>query len=230
MSSQIAKSVPRRSNSSGFTIIELMIATLVFSIVLLVVTAGIVQFSKAYYKGAITAKTQDTTRSIIDSVSQSIQFGVSSPQGSPEANGTSISYLCAGGNKFIFTPGVQYKTGPPEYTNAGVYMVPSIGICEGPTVTLPSDGKQLLNEYMRVTDLTLTGVSDTLYTIAVTVAYGDNDLFCDRRDDATCNVTSPVLSDTALADLGSNIRCRQLSGSEFCAVSSLSTTVRKRIQ
>lgn len=224
------KPIVRHSDSSGFTIIELMIATLVFSIVLLVVTAGIVQFSKAYYKGAITAKTQDTTRSIIDSVAQSVQFGVASPQESPESVGTAISFLCAGGNKFIFTPGVQYKTGPPEYTNAGVYMVPSVGICEGPAATLPPDGKQLLNEYMRVTNLTLNGVSDTLYTIAVTVAYGDNDLFCDRRDDATCNVTSPILSDAALADLGANIRCKQLSGSEFCAVSSLSTTVRKRIQ
>jgi len=224
------KSATLRSNSFGFTIIELMIATLVFSIVLLVVTAGIVQFSKAYYKGAITAKTQDTTRSIIDSVAQSVQFGVSSPQESPESVGTAISFLCAGGNKFIFTPGVQYQTGPPVYANAGVYMVTSVGICEGPTATLPTDGKQLLNEYMRVTDLTLTGISDTLYSISVTVAYGDNDLFCDRRDDSSCAATSPTLSDAALADLRSNIRCRQVSGSEFCAVSSLSTTVRKRIQ
>src|SRR5687768_12937296 len=63
-----------KPKNSGFTIIELMIATVVFSTILLIITGGIVQIGKAYYKGVISARTQNTTRQLTDEVTRNLQF------------------------------------------------------------------------------------------------------------------------------------------------------------
>ncbi len=214
--------------SSGFTIIELMIATLVFATVLLVVTTGIIQFTRSYYRGATVAKTQDTARTIMDTVAQSIQYGNPLPTvvdvaGTPQ-------FFCAGGYQFIFTKGVQYKLEPLQPSNVGLFLVSAPSECETPN-PLPADNRrQLLNNNMRLLELDQNHAGNGLYSVAVTVAYGDNDLLCDSSTPETCEQAAATLSDVNLAAAGSKVRCKQQAGSEFCAVSTLSTTVKKRIQ
>lgn len=58
----------------GFTIIELMISTVVFSLVLLAASAAIIQIGKKYYKGITNARTQEVARSTVDEIAQSLQF------------------------------------------------------------------------------------------------------------------------------------------------------------
>src|SRR6185312_7743076 len=67
--------IKSRVQSQGFTILELMIAASVFSIILLVVAVGVINFTNSYYKGITTSKTQDAARSIMNTLTQSIQFG-----------------------------------------------------------------------------------------------------------------------------------------------------------
>jgi type II secretory pathway pseudopilin PulG len=216
-------------SSAGFTIVELMIATLVFSMILLVVTTGIIQFTKSYYRGANVAKTQDAARSIIDNISQSIQYGntniVINNAGTPQ-------YICAGGYKFIFTKGIKYEGGTPVSANAGMFLVADpVGTCLV-SDPLPSGGRQLLNRNMRLTNVAVAEVDPArgIYSVAVTVAYGDNDLLCNRTVASTCLPTATTLSNVALTSAGANVRCKQQAGSEYCAVSTLSTTVKKRLQ
>ncbi len=61
-------------DSGGFTVIELMIATIVFAVILLVVTAGVLQFTRQYYKGINSSNTQAAARAIIDDMTRAIQF------------------------------------------------------------------------------------------------------------------------------------------------------------
>src|SRR3990172_9120101 len=63
-----------RKGVGGFTIVELMIATTIFSVILLIVTFGMLQIGRTYYKGITLTKTQNAARSIIDTISQDIQF------------------------------------------------------------------------------------------------------------------------------------------------------------
>ena len=63
-----------RKNKQGFTILELLIATTVFSVVLLIVSAGIIYIGKVYYRTVTQNKAQEATRSIVEQVAQSIQF------------------------------------------------------------------------------------------------------------------------------------------------------------
>ena len=53
-----------QSSQSGFTIVELMIATLVFAMVLLVITVGVMSFTRAYYRGINQSNTQRVARAV----------------------------------------------------------------------------------------------------------------------------------------------------------------------
>ncbi|MEI7838302.1 MAG: prepilin-type N-terminal cleavage/methylation domain-containing protein [bacterium] len=61
-------------NHGGFTIIELMIATAIFSFVLIVLTENIISISGQYYQGLIQTQTLQTTKNIIQSISQNLQL------------------------------------------------------------------------------------------------------------------------------------------------------------
>jgi prepilin-type N-terminal cleavage/methylation domain-containing protein len=61
-------------SQKGFTIIELMISTVIFSLVLLGASAAIIQIGKKYSKGITYARTQEVARSTVDEIAQSLQF------------------------------------------------------------------------------------------------------------------------------------------------------------
>jgi len=86
------------SNLNGFTIIELLVATLVFSIVLVVVLAAFVQISRLYYKGVSMANTQNDTRIITQDLENDIQYSSKVPSGI-DVNfhkGAAIGSFCVG--------------------------------------------------------------------------------------------------------------------------------------
>src|SRR5665647_1469166 len=64
----------RKHQQSGFTMVELLIAMTVFSVVVIVITVSVIQFSKQYYKGVISTATQNSARTIIDDIARSIEF------------------------------------------------------------------------------------------------------------------------------------------------------------
>lgn len=216
-------------SAKGFTIVELMIATIIFATILLIITTGVIQFTRAYYKGAVVAKTQDTARSVMDAVTQSVQFGNATP--SPVLAGTvpDSIFFCAGGYRFYSTLGITYNVDSANLNNAGVYLTRSGSTCDSPTGTLDTGGRQLLNNDMRVTQLDLQDAGDKMYTISVTVAYGADDLLCDSANNATCDPGATALTSAQLTSAGEGVRCKIQRGSEFCAVSTLSTVVKKRL-
>jgi prepilin-type N-terminal cleavage/methylation domain-containing protein len=219
-----------KNNESGFTIIELMIATGVFSVVLLLCATAVIQVGRIFYKGTIVNKTQNTSRSIIDDVTQAIQFGGS-------------------------TAGSFYQTGAVTYT-FGTQNIPVSSVCLGdirysyvlrtdPTLTtvdfqLPhvfwkdrrsgaactprnitsadfggagggTSGQELLDKSMNVSKFVVTQPTTgaTLWKIELTATYGATyDLFTDSNFD----VCKP-----------------NRSGGQFCAVSTITTYATRRL-
>ncbi len=76
-------------DTRGFTIVELMIATVVFSLVMVICLVGMVQVSRAYYKGITISKTQEAGRFLMDEISSTIQFSGSSIN--PNNDGTVVA-------------------------------------------------------------------------------------------------------------------------------------------
>ena len=202
----------------GFTIIELLVATAVFAVVLIVVTTGIVQVTRVYYKGLTEANTQDTARNIMDIISQSIQFsGDDVTTTSPSTPGVAAQF-CVGSQQFSYTLGYQVvdNPDPTKFQTYHALVVREVGTCStgtaGQNVRLQTvTGRELLNPRMRLSNLSVTSVGTNLYKVDVRIVYGDDDL-----------LDNPTTATAA---------CQSVqSGRQFCAVSSLSTVVQKRVE
>lgn len=224
----------------GFTIVELMVATLVFAVILVVITVGVLHFTNAYYRGVNSSSTQNTARSIIDTVSQAVQFGggdfgcTPTTAAPPPNNCPNATTYCIGNLQFDFLKGrkldgsaVKDALYQSPHNGAGCTAV--AGLAGGVSVT---NGKELLANNMRLSDLKVTKLSNGLYSIAVRIAYGDDDLFCvPSLNGATGGCKQgdgPMTSAILLANV-SAIQCKSTAGSQFCAISELSTTVQTRI-
>lgn len=232
---------PASSRQTGFTIIELMIAMMVFSVILIVVTAGILNFSKQYYKGVIANQTQNTARAIIDDVARAIQFNSGgvyalNKHAVSDPPGPIVGYCLGESRRYSFAINRQVSnkvTLGPQQSRYGLTADTVSGCSTGTpalkTATMSSgtglaNFRELLGENMRLNKFSITQ-TDGLYTITVKVMYGDNDLLCSPSVECTkTGVTVP--SDLSKPD----VQCRLTSGSQFCAISELSTTVKKRVQ
>lgn len=201
----------KRLNNRGFTIIELLIATIVFSVVLLLVTGAIIQFSKIYYKGTIQARTQETARTVLQEVSQAVQFSANDPVSVSVPDGdTKKGYLCAGGRSYTYVLNKQLGSGSDQAKH--VMVSSSDGSCKAfegmDQAALPLGSRELLGERMQLVDINIQQIGTTkLYQVSVHVVYGENgDLAADKK---SCNLN--------------------IVGGQFCAVSYLTTTVVRRL-
>jgi len=205
--------------SQGFTILELMIAASVFSIILLVVAVGVLNFTNSYFKGITTSKTQDAARSVMNTLTQSIQFGQTVTL--PTYNSSADTWgMCIDNTLYAFRLGQQVTdTAPQPGINQGYHgLVASSGCtlpASLPTTQTLNNGRELLGEHMRLNTLSVTQ-SGNLYTIHVRIISGDNDLL-------TPNVTGSTDWATTTET------CSGSAGTQFCAVADLTTTVEKRL-
>lgn len=199
------------SNTRGFTIVELLIATLVFSVILLTVTVGIIQITRVYYKGINEANTQDTARGVMDTISQAIQFSGSTVSPTvASAPGASTSF-CVGNQQFSYKLGYQLVENSPgtNQTTKALWQSTASGCTGNPAAA--ASGIELLSPKMRLANLTVTQVNGdpNIWKVSVRVVYGDDDL-----------LNNPT---------GTNASCKGDKGQQFCSVSELTTTVVKRV-
>lgn len=203
-------SKPPLLNQKGFTIAELMIATLVFSVVLLIATTSIIEVGHTYYKGINEANTQDTARTIMENIGQAIQFGGGTITATQTAQPGTMQQFCVGNQQYSYDLGAQLVTGTPGsgQTNASV-RVTNLPACNSSS-TPQTGGTELLAPRMRISDLSVTPLTDgTSYRIHVKVAYGDDDLLSNPH--------------------GPDALCKGNVGSQFCSTSDISTIVYKRV-
>jgi len=209
----------RHSGTGGFTIVELMIATAVFAIVLMVVTTGIMQVTRVYYKGLTEANTQDAARSIMDSITQAIQFNGGAVSTTPASPSAGASYaFCVGNQQYSYTLGYELMD-TPDPLQAQTYHALVVDTLSGCSASSPAQnvraasitGRELLSPRMRLSNLSVTNVGANLYRVQVRVVYGDDDL-----------LNNP----TTTGAVCQSVR----AGTQFCALSDLSSVVIKRVE
>jgi len=203
-----------RLNKQGFTLVELMIAAGVFSVILLGAAAALTQISRLYYKGIISSRTQSVSRSVIDDISRSLQFTAADPIYIPPTDLTdpkSRGVLCINTDRYTFKINDQLVGG-----NTFVMWKDSTiaGTCDPNMEPDPrkDDGAELIDNRMRLAEFSVVDSKiNNLYDINIKVVYGDDDLLNNLgKPDISCN--------------GS------ITGAQWCAVSGLKTKVYKRIQ
>lgn len=202
------------NNKSGFTIIELLIATTVFSVIMLIGTFAIIRISRSYYQGIISNQTEEAARTALATISEAIQF----QRGTPFTDradtivpiDNDLKAHCVGDKRFTYFVDNVVSNSPEKHA----LVVDTVAGCNG--ATQPQDikspgiaGTELLGENMRLKSFAVTALDADagLWKIDITVAY---DKIGELRADGTC----PPID----------------FGGQFCAVSTLSATIQKRVQ
>lgn len=209
------------TNQTGFTIVELMIASMVFSVILLMVTAGIIQISNAFYKGSLRSRTQQTARTIIDDISRGIQHSgediVTTSGAVPYPGTIGSNYgFCVNGVGYSYVMDQNLVRSSPDANQNTAVLIAYPVACGAFTVINTNaarsqpGSKELVGLGMKITQLRVENVNGK-YIITVEVASGARDLF---SPDPNAISTS----------------CRGTAGSTFCVMSRLTTTVQKRIK
>lgn len=247
----------KRMNAAGFTIIELLIATLIFSLVLILVTTGVMQFTRQYYKGVISSSTQNTARAIIDDVTRTIQFNTGSfytltsttltPNTDPSA--PALGYCIGETKRYSFRLNAQVTEGTADsnlHQSNHALITDGVSGCTTATPALDVRSRdiltnpdiqtgrallyprELLGQRMRLSKFKIETVPNMVgtYTVTVRVIYGDDDMLCTPSIPDSC-VNRSTAPDP-LTDIGS-LKCKSTIGNQFCAVSELTTTVKKRV-
>lgn len=206
-----------RHDKRGFTIMELMIATMVFGVVLLVVTSAILQFTRVYYKGITETKVQDTARTIVDTIAQGIQFNGGNVTTTTTSPSPGASYaFCVGNIQYSYTTGYMLAESPSGSQTYHALVSNNIAGCTSSTPaqnvrSAGATGRELLAPNMRLAKMQVTSVGPNVYKISVRVVYGDDPILTNPNA-ATANCIG------------------QRQGTQFCASSDITTTVVKRVQ
>lgn len=222
------------NKQNGFTIVELMFATVVFSVVLILCLTGLIQVSRVYFKGVTTARTQEAARTLMDEITQAIQFSAdlvtisAGPAGPDVGSATPASgnyrFICVGDKRISFVidrqqTGVTNEAATQKTTIHAVWVdnVNSCGQVSPGAVDLslanPSaGGREALGENMRLSrlDVGLVDGPAQLWNVRVGVVYGSQDLI-EYVDGTT--------------------KCRPSAiGTQYCAFSELSSMIQRRVQ
>lgn len=213
---QANKKMPDPRKQGGFTIVEFMIATAVFSLVLLVCAYAIVYVGRMFYKGMITNRTQDTARQLVEDIASAVQFGVGGIRsGNATRNGVAVLSLCIGDRRY------SYVSDRSQGASAGQVRhvlwqdrLSSSTACIPVDITQATppdseDGRDLLGENMRLPHLLVESSDNGIWRVEVRVAYGEDISSFTDSDASSCVAV--------------------LAGGQFCAVSNFSTSVTRRL-
>ncbi|TXG78187.1 type II secretion system protein [Patescibacteria group bacterium] len=206
------------SDQKGFTIIELMIATMVFSMVLMLCAAGLITIGRMYQKGNTSRATQEVTRNAMDTIKNDFELSGGAYKALAPLSGSDIRVFCIGGTMYLYE---LNKPVPTDGSSAGLvqlrgptgaYFCGLSAVIPGltPIAALNAGGKELLGTNMRLMQDPITYAYPTATNaqslqIRINVVYGDDDLIN--------------------GDL-----CRGGAGSEWCASSVLETYATRRLQ
>lgn len=224
-----AHQLEKKQKNSGFTIIELMIASAVFTIVLLAALTGFLQIGRLFYKGTSQAATQDTAKQILNDISESVQRAESLTLSKPYG-GAGNRYICVGNVRYSYKIGslVDANVTDSLSTGSGIGLVrdtlPGSNACAPPCPTstaIPcgSDGVrwnnpvEMLGNNMRLQDFQISSstLSPDYYTITVQVVFGEDEVL------ETPNASDPT-----------SIRCKGNSATQqFCSVVKYSTSLKR---
>lgn len=195
-----------RQARRGFTIVELMIAITVFSIVATLVMAGVIYVARQYQQVTNRIAIEEASRSFHQQVLQSLQYtSVDVTEPSPELG---YRAYCVGNNMFIFGGSTVTDGASFESQKEGLYVKQISGLgCDIPNSVSEITGQQnLLPEGAKVVGLSIDSVTGVIKTTF-------------------------VKSGTDLLDFSSlpTLKCKMEVGKEWCAVVSFESMAKRRI-
>lgn len=253
----IIKIKPVKTAEKGFTITELMVALTVLSTLLLLSTMILIQLGVIYSKGVNTSNLQNATRNTASEILSTIQFSGTVPElcnGAPQNTcytGTTRIASTPSGNVTIYaycvntvrysyvmnralgrdtdptvdesdqitTPHVMWR----DTLRSAYLPCKPLDISKDTVLSddaslegdgIPSKGHEMMPNHTRLTRFFVTdppSPTSSVYNLEIVMAYGDSDLI-------------------SIVDSKGNAICKGGRGTEYCAVSQLSSSVTRRVE
>jgi len=231
-----------KRSQKGFTIIELMIATSVLSVILLLVTSMIIGIGTLFYKGINQSRIQDAVRTTTDQLSKQLQLAGVQPSHGVDSGDPNVNVYCAGDTRYTFilnTPiGGQVDsnipTSPTGPNYAHVLWRDNITGCDDKTgADLKNANPNHADGATNGSELVTPNSRLTAFCIGTIQTNGTTTTCNYARE----NLTSPYSvsigmvygADDLLNLAGINTTCKGVTGDQFCATASLTTTVVSRL-
>jgi prepilin-type N-terminal cleavage/methylation domain-containing protein len=220
-------------DKNGFTIVELLIATAILSLIILLSTAVIVSIGSLYYKGIVESQVQGNARNLIDDISKQIELS-DTPVNTSTAmisfpgivNPVAVNSYCVGTTRYTAIVGYQVLSEVPEVLwrdqiPTGSTNCPTLTSSTLPWNAANDNGTELISPGSMLTYFQITALSDSgLYSIQVSVAYGQNPTLAPNSSLLNFNDTGYALT---TCNGGTS------AGSQFCATANQQTTVAQRL-
>lgn len=209
-----------KRRNAGFTILEVLIATMVFTLVLMICVQVVTRIGQLYFKGVTSAQIQDLTRKLSEEFTGQIQFGSSIPFPDSITGGDPSDPLifCVGDNRYR---AVFNRSLGDIGVDAVLKRVAYTGICN--TADEEFEGAtELAIKNMRILKLSIVrSLSDPyIWSLDIRLALGESDMFEYAVEGST---DTPEVYESAICDSG-------ISGSQFCSTSELSSTILRRVK
>lgn len=228
----------------GFTIVELLIATTVFSVVLLGALSGFLQIGHLFYKGVSSTNTQGVANQVIQDISGNFQTNGNfsrvpavgtqvMPVGDEGNNSPSYAYYCVGNTRYTYninheldiTVAANHKA-PGDGGNFGLLkdILPGSSGCATPcdddtgaTLTCPHGAVRFKSPIEMLGDKMRLSEFEIAPSTSTSNFYNVTLVVDYGEDDALVNKDDPA-----------NVKCDPNSGIEhFCSVSRMDTSVYK---
>jgi prepilin-type N-terminal cleavage/methylation domain-containing protein len=103
------------ANNQGFTIVELLIATLIFSVILLAALAGFLQVGRLFYKGVNSTQTSETSKQVLNDVKANIRLATVNAINPNKTGNGGYTYHCVNGNRYTYMLDKQVNLATPNY-------------------------------------------------------------------------------------------------------------------
>jgi len=222
-------SLKQHTDQRGFTIVELLIATTVLSVILLLATVMITSIGNLYYKGVNSARIQNDTRSITDELTRNLQLSDGLYYTAPNDHG--VGAYCINNVRYTYIIGKQLG---PDLTTQSKHVlwrdVTDPGTCDPvdlANIPADADGTELIAPNSRLVKFSISTDTSVPYKVDIGLAYGDDDLLCSPSStQPTCDGSHDM---TAADYKNGDLICKGGKGSSFCSTTTLSTLVVKRI-
>lgn len=207
-------------NQKGFTLIELMLAMSLFSIIFILSTAGFIGINRTYTRGALKKQLSETTQRLTDNISGILSV----PQGASPELCTTSGASCPDDNynRLCFT-GVRYVWPRPIGNNPGGLHVDNKD-CEETFNT--NAAREIVDSRFVVEDLKASAVigSRDLYYIKGVLHTADMNALRTTSSDTTADRSAASFDPYSL-------RCKGSSAGllvQSCAVEQFDTIVASR--
>jgi prepilin-type N-terminal cleavage/methylation domain-containing protein len=236
---QQAAMIKHKKDQKGFTIVELLIATTVFSIILIVIVYAVLFISHNFIRGSIESQTQETARSIIQDISQQAQLTKLGIGGVvTKTTSANEGFVCIGDTQYTYVLNSEIDASDTSTTSTTVphalvsRYLPDCGTSSDPqdisTNPLIDPGKELLGNHMRLGQFQIqeTSASSNLYCIDIVIGYGD-----DTNNGGALIVQSQQPNPCAPPQfLPYSYTCTpSVLYGDFCATASLNSMVQSRV-